>query len=403
MEPRPTSPELPDGQREEAAGLLCRREVVYVLPYLGIGGTERHVLHLVERIVWERPPVVVAPDGPLRAALEAAGASVRVFVDPTGNWLQGVRSFRRAFREALGLVQAAGGSPVVHVHSAAELLWLARRWAPHAAFVFTDHGYFGPGAQLSYRLAGAVLRRTGAVLVVVSSPSRALWTRRLGIPEAQVRVIPNGVPDPTVRALAAAPPPWVDGQPGEAGASGLQEGGGSAVVGAVGRLEPQKGFEDLVEAFEEVVAEAPQARLVIVGKGSLRPVLLRRIQESRRLRGRVILAGEVPGAAAWVRHFTVFCQPSVAEALPLSLLEAMASGCAIVATCVGGMPEALGYGQAGLLVPPRDPEALAAAVLSLLQDAQLRERLGRTARQRYAEHFTDVGMARALSRLYEQL
>lgn len=397
-----------DPRGQDGTDLLCQRRVVYVLPYLGIGGTERHVLHLVRRIAWARPPVVVAPDGPLRAALEGAGAVVRPFVDPTGNWLQGVRSFRHAFGDALEVAGAPAEPPVVHVHSAAELLWLARRWAPHARFVFTDHGYFGRGAGVSYRLAAGVLRRSGAVVVVVSSQQRDLWIRQLGLPAGRVRVIPNGVPDPAAEGVPGPAPPWAGAVEPLGRASGdpdtARDGYGALpTVGAVGRLEPQKGFEDLLQAFEHVVAQVPEAQLVIVGKGSLRSVLLRRVQGNPRLRARVVLAGEVPGAARWMRHFAVFCQPSVAEALPLSVLEAMASGCAIVATCVGGVPEALGYGQAGLLVPPRDPEALAGALVSLLTDAGLRERLGRAARQRYAERYTDVGMARAVARLYGQL
>lgn len=404
MEPR----SLRTYAEEEARGLACDRSVIYVLPYLGIGGTELHVLYLVKRIVWRRCPVVVAPEGSLRGALEAAGAVVRVFADPTGNWLQGLRSYRRALGEALGVAGTGGEVPVVHVHSGAELLWLAQRWVPEARFVFTDHGYFGPGSRWSYRFAGWVLRRSSATVIVVSSPQRALWTNELGLPGERVRVIPNGVPDP-VRETAAGPvPPWVavegasatGGGPDGVGVSGADR---PPVVGAVGRLEPQKGFEQLLQAFEEVAREVPQARLVVVGRGSMRETLKSRVEASPRLRKRVTLAGEVSDARLWMRYFDVFCLPSVAEALPLSLLEAMASGCGIVATWVGGVPEALGYGEAGLLVPPRQPEALAGALVRMLKDVGLRRHLAGRARARYLEHFTDIETARRTVALYARL
>lgn len=104
-----------------------------------------------------------------------------------------------------------------------------------------------------------------------------------------------------------------------------------------------------------------------------------------------------------MRYFTLYCLPSVAEALPLSLIEAMAWGCPILATRVGGVPEALGDGTAGILVPPGDPQALASELQRLLQDATLRERLGRSARQRYQERFTHTAMARAVAELYARL
>lgn len=399
----------PRGRLSESVRPACDRRVVYILPYLGVGGTEKHVLHLVQAMGWAEPPVVVAPDGALRAAMEAAGARVHLFLNPTGRWVEGIRSFRGAFRAAMEWAQAGGQIPVVHAHSAAELLWLARRWVPRAKFVFTDHGYFGPGAGLSYRLAAALLRRSDAVLIVVSSQQRALWTRRLGIPEVRVRVVHNGVPDPTTEgnglpsvAVAAPEGPGRQATAGPGPLPGLA-GTSPMVVGAVGRLEPQKGFQYLLEAFERVAPEFPDARLLVVGQGSLREVLWKRAQQSPRLRDRVVLPGEVPGAEAWMRHFTVYCLPSLAEALPLSLLEAMAWGCPIVATAVGGVPEALGYGQAGLLVPPRDVQALAAALRRLLADAALRERLGRLARQCYTEHFTDAAMARGVAALYAAL
>lgn len=404
------------GLQTDPPAATCRRRVIYILPYLGVGGTEMHVLHLVSGIRWACPPTVVAPDGALRGAFEAAGARLLVFDDLTGRWLAGVRSFRATLRRAMEPYDTAAAMPeapyesplpVVHVHSAAELLWLARRWARQARFVFTDHGYFGRGAGLSYRIAAAVIRGARIPLITVSHLQRSLWVGRLRVDPGRVVVIPNGVPDPLASRAAAVGPPWAVEQsaqrpPGESWGRSSRL-APVLVIGAVGRLETQKGFSYLLDAVERLAPQFPALRLVLVGDGSLRGTLEGRVHSSPVLRARVLLTGQVQGASAWMRHFTVYCLPSLAEALPLSLIEAMASGCPIVATWVGGVPEALGDGTAGPLVPPGDAQALASALQALLQDEGLRQRLGRAARRRYLESFTHAAMARAVAELYARL
>ncbi|HEY8486869.1 MAG TPA: glycosyltransferase family 4 protein [Limnochordales bacterium] len=365
-------------------------QAVMVVPYLGLGGTEYHVLHLVQSILWGRPPLVVAPDGPLRRELEAAGARVLTFVDPTGRWIAGLRSFREVADRVLRLWED-GRPGVVHVHGSAELLLLARRWlggrgsgGPRAAFVFTSHGYFGSGATWSYRVAGWALRRTRTPVVAVSHQE----ARRLvaaGVAPEQVQVIPNGIPDP----LGQASQPWPFGP-------------GSPRLLSVGRLVEQKGMRELVEAFERVAPEFPGARLVIVGSGPLKESLERRIRSSSVLSERVHLAGPVAGAARLLACADVFCLASRDEAFPLTILEALGAGKAIVSTRAGGIPEAVKDGESGLLVPPGDVEALARALRRVMADAELRRRLGEAARRRYLEHFTARRMAERTVAVYHQ-
>lgn len=377
---------------------VCRRLVICVLPYLGMGGTELHALHLLSAIRWEYQPTVVAPDGALRSAFEATGIRVLPFTDLTRRWVEGVRSYRKALMAALTQVsKVPEAPPIIHVHSGAELLWLARSWVPAARFVFSDHGYFGPGAGLSYRLASWILRRTRTPVITVSNRQKAIWVGRLGLAVDQVTVIPNGVPDPLrasdfARQQGGDRPPWLRNQEGM-----------TVTIGAVGRLEPQKGFGYLLDAFEKLAPAFPRARLVLVGEGSLRSSFERRVSESPLLAGRVHLAGRVPGAALWMRFFDVYCQPSLDEGMPLSLIEAIASGCAVVATAVGGVPEVIEAGQSGLLVPAADAATLAAALGRLLADEELRTRLGRAARERYEKRFTHRAMALQTASLYERL
>jgi glycosyltransferase involved in cell wall biosynthesis len=170
------------------------------------------------------------------------------------------------------------------------------------------------------------------------------------------------------------------------------------VIGTVSRLDPVKGVAFLVHAFSKV----DRAHLVVIGDGPERAAL-----ES--LAGGLGVAGRVH----WVGHrrnvphllpaFDLFVQPSLHEGLPNTILEAMAAGLPVVATAVGGTPEVVVDGVTGLLVPPRDPDALAQAIVRLLYTPDLRCRMGQAGRERVAQYFTVERMVEQTERLYERL
>jgi glycosyltransferase involved in cell wall biosynthesis len=222
-------------------------------------------------------------------------------------------------------------------------------------------------------LAGALRR---ASHVVACSASLAASARALA-PEVgdRVTVIPNGVD-----AERFGPgPAFVHPRP---------------YLLAVGRLARQKGFDTLLEAFARV-ASSRDVDLLIAGEGPERAVLAD-------LRGRLGLSERVhflgglepDGVAALYRGAVVVACPSRWEGLPLVCLEAMATGCAVVAAAVDGIPEAITPGETGLLVPSEDAEALTAALVELLDDPALRERLGRRAREVACTRFAWPGIAR---------
>lgn len=150
---------------------------------------------------------------------------------------------------------------------------------------------------------------------------------------------------------------------------------GSPIVGNVAALVPHKGQRHLVEAAALVVREVPDARFVIAGEGELRESLEHQIK-SHNLEKHVILAGFRPDVLSLHKAFDIFVMSSVMEGLGTSLLDAMACGKPVVATTAGGMPEVVEDGKSGLLVPPRDDRALAKAIIRLLKDEPLRQRMG---------------------------
>jgi L-malate glycosyltransferase len=173
------------------------------------------------------------------------------------------------------------------------------------------------------------------------------------------------------------------------------------IVGNVAALVPHKGQRHLIEAAAIVVQQVPDARFVIAGEGELRPQLERQIKE-RRLEKHVFLTGFRPDVLSVHKAFDVFVMSSVTEGLGTSLLDAMACGKAIVATTAGGMPEVVTDGENGLLVPPRDAEALASAIVTLLTDESTRARMGAAGLARVRADFSAERMVRGTLGVYRR-
>src|SRR5215218_4846416 len=168
---------------------------------------------------------------------------------------------------------------------------------------------------------------------------------------------------------------------------------GAPIVGNVAALVPHKGQKHLIEAAALVVRHVPDARFVIAGEGELRLSLERQIRE-RHLEKHVLLLGFRPDVLSLHKAFDIFVMSSVTEGLGTSLLDAMACGRPVVATNVGGIPEVVVDGETGLLVPPRDAGALAAAIGRLLGDRALRERMGAAGLARVQSTFSAELMVR---------
>ena len=173
------------------------------------------------------------------------------------------------------------------------------------------------------------------------------------------------------------------------------------VVGTVGRLCPIKGQSYLMEAARTVVEKIPQTCFLMVGDGELRPELEAQT-ERLGIAGHVRFLGWRDDVADVLSVMDVFVLPSLNEGLGRAVVEAMAMGKAVVASAVGGVPEVLENGRFGVLVPPRDSEQIAAAVLDLLTDERKREALGKAAKKR-AEDFGVEAMVERIERLYQEL
>ena len=175
------------------------------------------------------------------------------------------------------------------------------------------------------------------------------------------------------------------------------------LVAFVGRCEASKGVFDLLEAANLLRGTVPQVRLECAGDGDLAKVA--RYVLALNLGTRVSLPGWIDRSAAreLMRRASVFVLPSYAEALPVSLLEAMAEGCAVIATRVGGIPDVITDEVDGLLVPAGHPEALAAAISRVLRDPAFARSLGNAARETIANRYAAERSLERLEQLYAGL
>jgi glycosyltransferase involved in cell wall biosynthesis len=238
-----------------------------------------------------------------------------------------------------------------------------------------------------WRFAFRRYGRLARVNIAVSRSNRELLVGRYGFPAASTRLIHNGADlrrftsledaerAAVRRAIAAklGGDPWPDD---------------ALLVCTVARLSVQKGLIDLLNAAAVVVPRDPRARFVIVGEGELRSQLKERIL-ALQLGTVVRLAGGLPQSevAKWLGASDLFVLPSHYEGLPFSLVEAMAAGCAVIATEVGGVRDVISDDRVGCIVPPRDAPALATAIADLLADAETRQRMGAAARARVLDGF----------------
>jgi glycosyltransferase involved in cell wall biosynthesis len=190
------------------------------------------------------------------------------------------------------------------------------------------------------------------------------------------------------------------------------------IVGAAGRLSPEKGFDVLIDAAAEVLAsprafrrgveragpaaDQPSIGFILFGDGPLRDFLSRRIM-ARGLEGRFILAGFQNPLDHYLPHLDLLVQSSHSEGLPNVVLEASAAGVPVVATAVGGTPEVIEHGVNGYLVPPGDAAALGAKVVDLLADDSLRATMGLRARETVQRGFSFAAQAEGYQQLYRRL
>ncbi len=297
------------------------------------------------------------------------------------------------------LVRTLRADPVdvIHAHKIGSNIWGAAiaRLLGTPLFIAHEHTWSYEGQPQRRFLDRELIARTAGAFVAVSQEDARRMHTVERIPERKIRFIPNGIParEPTGRAAAIR--------------EELGVGPGTPLIGCVATLRPQKALDVLAKATAGIVASVPGARVVVVGGGDDAGA-----PEEQRLRGVVaslgvsdsfLLAGRRSDIPDFLDALDLAVLSSDFEGSPLSVMEYMAAGCAVVATAVGGVPDLVQEGVTGMLVPPQDPEALAGAVVELLGDPDRRAAMGEAGRRRQREEFSLDAMVRRVEDLYLEL
>ena len=285
----------------------------------------------------------------------------------------------------------SGRVDVVHAHKFGSNLWTATL-APLGrapVLVAHEHSWSFEGARLRRVADRELIGRAATVFVAVSDRDRERMIAVERIPEAKVRLVRNGIPDP---------------RPGD-GVRVRRELGipdRAPVVGTVCGLRPEKEVGVALEAMASVAAAHPDVRFLVVGDG---PERARLEGAAAALGVRALFVGHRPNDEVpdLVAAMDVAVCSSRFEGMPLSVLEWMAAGKAIVSTSVGGIPSVVEDGVEALLVPPYEAKRLGVAVARLLASPEERRRLGEAARRRQQAHFRLPDMLATLQDMYEEL
>jgi glycosyltransferase involved in cell wall biosynthesis len=370
-----------------------RIKLLKFLTNFKIGGTERQVLNLAGALDRSRFDVHMACLGRSGDLLAQAGDCGRRLAEYRIRSLYGPTAMREQVRFALHLRRS--GIQVVHSYGFYSNVFAAAparlAGVPVVIASIRDMGDLLTPRQR--RVQKWFCRAAHCIVANAEAIRRSLLAE--GYPAERIAVVPNGI---------ELPPPVSPRLRGRVRRElGLPDDARLGVV--VSRLNPLKGIEYFLEAAARVIGEFPEFRFLVVGDGIDRGYRdsLERYAARLGLERRVLFTGFRMDVAAVLAGSEVSVLPSLSEGLSNTLLESMAAGVPVVATRVGGNAEAVAEGETGLLAPPRDPEALAAAIRTLLADRELAARFGQAGRRRVEMHFSVPRLVADTERLYREL
>jgi glycosyltransferase involved in cell wall biosynthesis len=351
-------------------------------------GAQQIVRNVVENLDSDRyePLVYAFRRGPLADAISNAGVTVRIFP-------RHVPKLDLALVNRLRARLQSDRIDILHMHLFGATLHglLAAFNLPKLARMVTLH--CPREDNVLQRAVYPMLFSMSESIVGVSKDVTASLLRRYGRSvQHKIVTISNGI---DVRRFQA------DGDKGRL-LSSLNIPSNARIVGTVGRLSPEKGHTVLLDAFACIKERCPNAFLILVGEGAELDSLLRHSAD-RGISESVRFLGARQDVPALLKAMDVFVLSSLWEGLPVVLLEAMAAGIPVVATMVGGVREVVESEREGLLVPASNPQALASAVIRLLDDHVVADQLRNAAMSKVESQFSVGRMVHAYEALYSSL
>jgi glycosyltransferase involved in cell wall biosynthesis len=363
------------------------------LAWIAIGGSERQVLNIRHGLDASRFDLHLGCFGCFdeQIAVDLTGTPLEVYKIKK---LYGLRTIKECLRLASYLRQ--NRIDIVHAYNFyANVFTLpAARLAkvPVVLASIRDTGEYWTTRQRAVNKI--VCRLADRIIVNAEAIKRGLVVE--GYQPDRIIVIPNGILCPPLRNIQDRALHQEFGLSPE-----------DVLVGVVSRIARQKGLEYFLSAVPEVLRRIPHAKFLIIGDNSFNPQYREELKQqvaTLGLQNCVIFTGFRLDVTKILSSLALSVLPSVSgEGLSNSLLESMAAALPVVATTVGGNPEVVVDGETGLLVPPKNPAALADAICRVLLTPGLRQSFGQAGRRRVLEHFSNERMIRTIERLYGDL
>jgi len=367
-------------------------KILHLITTLAGGGAEFHLLTLCRYQKKQGMEVVVAclsefgkDDRSLRRDFENEGIRVIRLCD-------GHRFELRSFSRIVRLVETEQPN-IFHTHlPRADLTGaLARFLNPSVAWVCSLHAIYSDdwSGRWSLPLLRFLWSRADAIICISHAVSD--WLIKFGMPADKAKVIYYGIePDTFSQPRVDLRKEWALN--------------GSAIIGSIGRLEPRKGHDCLIEAMPQICKAVPNALLLIAGHDSWGyGVTLRRRIDELGLKDRVRLIGFQNDVVSFLNTLDVFALATKSEGFGQVVIEAMAAGKPVVTSKIAPLTEIVADGETGLLVESGSPQSFASAIAQLLIDPMERHRMGARGQERVTKCFTAERMTQETLLLYENL
>jgi len=367
---------------------MGKQNLIHITYSLDVGGIERLVLDLVKKLNENKYKICVcALSNNLKLRDEFAKVNVPVYSLPKKDGIDFALPFKlmRLFRQ--------NKTDIIHTHNIGPWLYgtIAARLTGVRAIVHTEHSNLFL-SQNKLMIAERYLVRFTSYVI---SDSVKVYKHLVDLQKVnsdKIKIIYNGINTDVFRSERS-------GLNLMRKELNLKE--NSKMIGIVARLEPVKDHLTLLNAFKIVTEKIPGSILLIVGDGSQRIILKQKVAELKLNQNILFLGsrGDIPNILS---ALDVFVLSSENEGLSLSLLEAMAMGKPVVATNAGGNPEIVTDGITGMLVPQKNPQKMAEAIVKILKNQDIGRKMGEAGRKRVEEKFSLDRMVREYEALYEE-
>jgi L-malate glycosyltransferase len=353
-----------------------KKKLLYIMPYLDEGGTESHVLELINGFNNKYDLILLAPPGPRLHEFEKFNIRYYPFTKLNHKLIKGLKEFISQLKIIKEL-----NPDLIHIHAAHELVLLTRFIIKNTPIIFTVHGY---QEKFDYLTSSFINNIISNKVITVSNEEKKILLKT-GIKKKKLELIYNGISLPDNYSIENIP----------LKIKTLKS--SNIIVGTIARLEKEKGLQYLIKTIKDI--ENKNVHLLIIGSGKYKEKLHIQV-EKLGLREKISFTSYVENIHDYLEVMDIFILPSLKESFGLVCVEAMAHKLPVIASETGGIPEIVKDNISGFIVPIRDSSTLTAKLKTLIHDRNLRNKMGDAGYLRFINYFNIETMLNKTEDIY---